>query len=541
MLKLILPYFFLITFAVPQFGQSNFRIFPSSVTQTEPVIAISKSDPPIFFASAVTINTSNAFRSEGVYVSTNYGLNWFGSDTCKGQLLSNHGGDPGVVITTNNKLLLTHIGSVFPGNYSHYSDNLGATWSNAYTITNQQTDDKGTLAIDDNLNSPYFGRIYSLFVKMISPYPIHFSYSDNNGESWTNPTIINNQPPARCTGPSIVIDNDGKIFVAWAAITAQAPFYEDYIGFASSSNGGETWAVVNNIFDVNGITGTLQEKGNIRVNGLPRMVIDKSNSSRKGWLYIFTSEKNIHPAGADPDIIMHRSTNVGLSWSDGIRVNQDDLNNGKIQYFPAAEIDEQGNLYVIYYDDRNTTSDSAEVFISISSDGGEHWRDEILSDHRFKPKPVIGGSSNYQGDYISLISHNKKLYALWMDDYSGVYQIWMKIKNIEPSSVNFDFDVSSKSFRLEQNYPNPFNPSTKIKFTIQALTPSPSPSERVILRVYDILGKEAAKLVDEEKPAGSYEVEFKSADDNLQLTSGVYFYQLKVGDYLETKKMIFLR
>jgi len=92
-------------------------------------------------------------------------------------------------------------------------------------------------------------------------------------------------------------------------------------------------------------------------------------------------------------------------------------------------------------------------------------------------------------------------------------------------------------FKLEQNYPNPFNPATSIQYTIGS-------SQVVQLKVYDVLGNEVATLVDEEKPAGSYEVEFNSARHSREggnLTSGVYFYQLKAGNCLETKKMILMK
>ncbi len=90
-------------------------------------------------------------------------------------------------------------------------------------------------------------------------------------------------------------------------------------------------------------------------------------------------------------------------------------------------------------------------------------------------------------------------------------------------------------FKLEQNYPNPFNPVTKIKFSIPSAGTRLSLS--VQLKVYDVLGKEVAILVNEEKPAGNYEVEFNAA----HLPSGVYFYQIKVGEYLETKKMMVVK
>jgi len=92
------------------------------------------------------------------------------------------------------------------------------------------------------------------------------------------------------------------------------------------------------------------------------------------------------------------------------------------------------------------------------------------------------------------------------------------------------------SFILSQNYPNPFNPSTSIQYSIAS-------RQFVTLKVYNVLGKEVATLVSEEKPAGSYEVEFNSVKTlhAMSLPSGVYFYQLRAGDYNETKKMILLK
>ncbi|MCW8812431.1 MAG: T9SS type A sorting domain-containing protein [Chlorobium sp.] len=93
-------------------------------------------------------------------------------------------------------------------------------------------------------------------------------------------------------------------------------------------------------------------------------------------------------------------------------------------------------------------------------------------------------------------------------------------------------------FSLEQNYPNPFNPTTKIKFSIPSVIANGAKqSQFVILKVYDIIGNEIATLVNEEKQAGNYEVEF----NGIGLPSGIYFYQLKAGNFIETKKMILLK
>ena len=94
-----------------------------------------------------------------------------------------------------------------------------------------------------------------------------------------------------------------------------------------------------------------------------------------------------------------------------------------------------------------------------------------------------------------------------------------------------------------QNFPNPFNPTTKIKYTIpNVISSGTKQSQLVTLKVYDILGNEIETLVNEEKPAGSYEVEFSVGQDSSpDNASGVYFYRLQAGTFVETKKMILLK
>mgnify|MGYP001240497495 FL=1 len=101
------------------------------------------------------------------------------------------------------------------------------------------------------------------------------------------------------------------------------------------------------------------------------------------------------------------------------------------------------------------------------------------------------------------------------------------------SSVEEDL-LNKLNYSLSQNYPNPFNPNTVISYQLLV-------SGDVTLKIYDVLGNEIATLVNEFKPAGKYEIDFQSAVGNSQFASGVYFYQLKTGNYLETKKMILLR
>jgi hypothetical protein len=91
-------------------------------------------------------------------------------------------------------------------------------------------------------------------------------------------------------------------------------------------------------------------------------------------------------------------------------------------------------------------------------------------------------------------------------------------------------NISVKEFRLFNNYPNPFNPSTVISYQLPV-------SSYITLKIFDIIGNELATLVNEEKPAGSYQVEFNAAN----LPSGLYFYKLQAGNYSETKKMLMIK
>ena len=99
-----------------------------------------------------------------------------------------------------------------------------------------------------------------------------------------------------------------------------------------------------------------------------------------------------------------------------------------------------------------------------------------------------------------------------------------------PTSIESNLQKPN-TFYLAQNYPNPFNPTTEINYTLQQ-------AGHATLTIYDLLGREIEKVVDEFKPMGSYNVLF----DGRKLASGIYYYRLKVEDkFVETKKMILLK
>jgi hypothetical protein len=134
---------------------------------------------------------------------------------------------------------------------------------------------------------------------------------------------------------------------------------------------------------------------------------------------------------------------------------------------------------------------------------------------------IVGLGTNY----LNSISVAKQYAANTISYYNSNFpnSIITGIRDI-PQVVN--------NYKLYQNYPNPFNPSTRIKYSI-------STSSLVSIKVYNILGKEVAVLLNEQKNPGEYEITFNSAKYNL--ASGVYFYKIAAGAFTSVKKMMLLK
>lgn len=543
MLKYKIFIIFLLSVVFSHNGFTQFpiyKLFPSNVNQIEPLIVRHPTNPQMLFASSYTLNFATLIRNEGCYLSTNGGVNWFGYDLINDGLPQFHNGDPGPLICPDGTLVLAHFQTFSAQSnrtYSNVSTNMGANWTSpiqCFATTNEQL--KSAITIDDIQSSSYFGRIYSVSCMALNPYVIIFSKSTDKGTSWdASLNQINSSISGRnSNGPNVTIGEAGQVYVAWASSRNTSPFNELGIGFAKSTNGGANWSVNESIYDCNGIFSSQLSPWSIRVNSYPNLDVDRSGGARNGWIYIVTAEKNLAPAGSDPDVIMHRSSDGGNTWSAGIRVNQDALNNSKVQYFPAIEVDDAGGISIVYYDARNTpTSDSVQVYISRSLDGGNTWRDYLVSSEKFYPQPVSLGGTGNQGDNIGIVSSGGKLYPVWMAKYPGstVYQIWSS--NIDLSTIGLN-QISSEvpnGFELSQNYPNPFNPQTRIKYSIPK-------NSNVLIKLYNIQGKEIATLAEGIHTAGTYEINFNINDFGSVLSSGIYFYKLITDDLSLTRKML---
>ncbi len=410
----------------------NIRVLPNSNQQDEVVLVSQTANPNFMFGSANT--TVGSAYGQGCYVTTNGGLNWYGTDLMPNEPSSTS--DPAPTIDKNGVIVFTSLntaGTAFM--YGQYSTNFGVNWSTPYTITSSSSD-KNFSGTDDYPSSPYYGRSYTVWSNFaLTNPPIVFSYTTNGGVSWSAMTQINTPPSGHYSqGCDIITGPGGVIYVTWAAPLSASPYTEDYYGFAKSTNGGANWTVTENAFEGNGIRSSSYNGWGVRVNGFPRIGVDRSGGAYNGYIYVVVPQVSLAPAGSDADVVIHRSTDGGTTWSAGIRVNQDAMNNGKVQFFPAIRVDENGGVNVVYYDNRNYPSvgDSCETYMSRSIDGGLTWTDIKVSDHRWKPVGE-GGSGSYMGDYIGITSGNNKIWPFWFDNKTGTMQAWTASVDIGPA------------------------------------------------------------------------------------------------------------
>jgi len=213
-----------------------------------------------------------------------------------------------------------------------------------------------------------------------------------------------------------------------------------------------------------------------------------------------------------------------------------------------------------FIDSLNGVLAHSNGYVELTSDGGENWYSHSLSRSiQFRDVQMVGtdifgryrifltGDRGRVTKYVPDVMPNEKHYPtytmhkinsinLFMED--RLPHLWFAgegftvLKGNTELVINVDESENTliENFKLFQNYPNPFNPTTTIKFQIPKFS-------FVTLKIYDMLGNEITTLIQEEKNVGKYEVSF----DAYQLASGIYFYKLQAGSFIETKKMLLLK
>jgi hypothetical protein len=206
-------------------------------------------------------------------------------------------------------------------------------------------------------------------------------------------------------------------------------------------------------------------------------------------------------------------------WFVGVSVGQDTLNDALSLELSSPLV--VGTTYnLTYYDKKSGSFDTNVLEIGISTqadDFGNLIYTSPLSTTTWTEREVTF-TANIAANHIT-IQAVPEVYG------------WTHIDNFSISpTTSVKNEQTITDFFVTQNYPNPFNPNTKIKYSIPQLS-------NVVIKVFDILGNEIETLLNEEKQIGTYEITWYAEE----LPSGVYFYQLKAGDFIQTKKMILMK
>jgi len=245
------------------------------------------------------------------------------------------------------------------------------------------------------------------------------------------------------------------------------------------------------------------------------------------------------------------------------------------------------NVNSIAFDPKGIIYITSSNDLARSTDGGDTWvslKSQITTDVQFMPKYIAvdnRGDIIFEWNGLNYSTDSGDTWKILNFVSSELYPDGKTYKNIEPTVIFFDlkndlyvingygyYDPSAvfkgvvaltdikgsdntslpEKLLLKQNFPNPFNPSTTIQYSIPARETTRSGGCRIVsderseggistLKVYDILGREVKTLVNEEKTPGNYEVKFYGTG----FSSGVYFYTLRTGDFVQTKKMIIMK
>ncbi|MDX1702059.1 MAG: T9SS type A sorting domain-containing protein, partial [Melioribacteraceae bacterium] len=209
---------------------------------------------------------------------------------------------------------------------------------------------------------------------------------------------------------------------------------------------------------------------------------------------------------ADPEPRVFRSIDMGNTWTN-ISSN-----------LPDAPV----NAFEIDRNNRNILYLGNDVGVFISYNSGQSW--EILADDL--PIVVVNDMKIHPTDnYLAIGTHGRGMYKVALNNLVD--------------TPTYENNISSE-YTLSQNYPNPFNPTTTIKYSIPNLGANGELSN-VKLTIYDLLGRVIATLVNQEQQPGNYEVVFNSSAFDQKFSSGIYIYTLKIGDFIDSKKMVLIK
>ena len=335
------------------------------------------------------------------------------------------------------------------------------------------------------------------------------------------------------------------IVVAGIGFTPGGNLVGGDVVLALSADSGDTWTE-QVIYDVADGDGELPlNEAEFQPDGSCAVVFDNDGNVHVVWGNYLAFGDATNTAELFFSIsapILHWSAATGLTIvafpTQDPNLNLPPGRDGNFATQPDIGVGVDGALYVIF-SQLISESDNAlnyeHVFAIASGDGGATWVPAI------DVTPGAGFDASFPSladkidENLHIVYNSDPIPGNWVQDPVNHEHIEVAIMYLSApvsSLVKVDEEVQDipKQFALFRNYPNPFNPSTKIVYEL--------PKRAIVsLKVYDLLGRQVAVLVDEEKQPGRYEVEWQPT----KVSSGVYFYRLQAGEFVETKKLILLR
>ena len=500
-----------------------------------------------YYVNSITSNSSGdifiATAGDGPFKSTDNGNSWV---SIQGDLSLPYTAD--IDFTSNGDLYITVIQQLYK------STNGGTNWTNITTMFNGYAFQS---AFVDNNDNVWATSTNSGIIK-----------SSDAGNSWTN--YINGLTATDVS--SLAADGAGNLY---ASIPGK--------GLFSSTDNGNSWNKINMVNyeeDTYIVTVELIPSGGLIVYNVYNGI--KTSTNLTDWTSFSTGLTNqairelavsndyYFAAGWDGKIF--RTPRSAANWVEitdtsatGYCYDLFVSSTGELYYLFDEEVFKSTNngddwidvgSSIDGYSFSITQNSFGDIFVGTdqgvyrSTDAGSSWTEDAsgLIDGALS-LAIFNGNNIFAGGYASLswsndFGQNWSSYTSGIEncriidlafgsgdvlfaaaERMGIYRTTSAI-----TSVDDNENQVLNNFTLEQNYPNPFNPSTSIKYAINN-------REFVQLKVYNVLGKEVAILVNEFKPAGSYEINF----DASKLSSGVYFYTLNAGTFIETKKMILVK
>jgi len=466
-----------------------------------------------------------ASNIDNYYYSTDGGYTW-----SWGQINSSFGvwGDPVVVVDTNSAFYYFHLsnagaigGSWVDRMVCQKVNFIGGSWSDGTTTGKNGTkvQDKPGVAMDRKNNNIYI--TWTQFdtygsTALTDSSIILFSRSIDGGNTWSNPTRINNlagdcrDNDSTVEGAIPAVGPNGEVYVSWAGPLG--------IVFNRSFDLGKTWMSSNTF--VTSIPGGWDYNipGIYRCNGLPYTNCDVSNGPHRGTIYISWSDQR---NGIDnTDVWIVKSTDSGNTWSAPVKVNDDATRSQ--QFMSSMTIDQaNGDIYVLFYDRRNYTDDNTDVYLARSSDGGNTFKNFRISTSPFYPT-----TGAFFGDYTAITAHNGFVRPMWTRLDTAHLSVWTAIIDSSLSADNMQLNNNS-SFSA---YPNPFSPTAYMSYELDD-------KEQVSLFVADIFGRTVAIIRNNEiLPRGKYVDRFDA--NQFGLPPGIYCFYLHAGDHTQVQKMV---